>query len=85
MAKQAKAEATTEEVTEEVAEDTVKPAVKPAVKEVFGSSVSKDDNFTITTKENGTVEVSPRPWEGPPALVTRRERIAELIKALQSL
>lgn len=51
----------------------------------FGGSVSKDGNFTLLYKDNGVVEVSPRPWEGPPALVTRKERIGELIDALKAL
>lgn len=63
------------------------PAEEPKAKKGpdFGPFVSKDENFTINYKDNGTVEISPRPWEGPVALVTRQERIAELVEALSKL
>jgi hypothetical protein len=48
-----------------------------------GPQVSKDENFTATLLPNGALEISLRPWEGPAGLVTRPERLAELIDLLK--
>lgn len=59
-------------------EDTVEMKRAPQ-----GPQVSGDGNFTLNLLPNGSVEISPRPWEGPAALTTRPERVAELIDALK--
>jgi hypothetical protein len=51
----------------------------------LGAVVSGDGNFTVEVKENEVIAISPRPWEGPAAFVTRRERLAELIDTLEKL
>lgn len=84
-----KDEAPAEPVTSEEpkADTTAAPtnADSAPAEATFGASVSKDGNFTLDHKDNGVVSISPRPWEGPPALVTRKERIGELIEALKAL
>lgn len=47
--------------------------------------VSPEGLFTINVTPAGVVEISPRPWEGPAGLVTRKERIGDLIEALKKL
>lgn len=62
-------------------------AVEPVAPVSTGEQgiVSAAGDFTILVKESGAVEISPRPWEGPAGLVTRKERISDLIAALQQI